>query len=83
MRLMDNCRESAMKCFSATSRVDMNESTWCSETLEVNNKWLNKGSSYYENAKRLFWELGVNVDDCLDSILVEGIDECEDLNKKS
>ena len=82
MRLMDNCRESAMKCFSEASRVDMDKSTWCSETLEVSNKWLNKGSSYHENAERLFQELGMNVDDCLDSMFVEGIDEVRRLEQE-
>ena len=38
MILMDSCRESAMRCFDEASRVDMEESTWCLLTLEVNNK---------------------------------------------
>ena len=32
MGLMNNCREKAMENFSATSRVDMNESTLCSKS---------------------------------------------------
>merc|ERR1712051_1010735 len=82
MGLMDNCGENTMKCFSEVSRVNVDESTWCSETLEVSNKWLNKGSSCHENAERLFQELGVNVDDCLDSMLIEGIDEVRRLEQE-
>ena len=71
MKLMDNCREKAMENFSATSRVDMNESTWCSKSLQVSNKWLDRGSSYHKNTERLFQELVVNVDYCLDNVRVE------------
>merc|ERR1712051_462918 len=82
MGLMDNCGENTMKCFSEVSRVNVDESTWCSETLEVSNKWLDKGSSYHENAERLFQELGVNVDYCLDSVRVEGMDEVRRLEQE-
>ena len=52
MGLIDLCHESAMRCFDEVSRVDMEESTLCPRTLEVNSKWLNKGSSYHDNANK-------------------------------
>ena len=62
MGLIDSCRESAMRCFDEASRINMEESTWCPLTLEVNNKWLNKGGNYHDNAARQFKELGIDID---------------------
>ena len=80
--LIDSCRESAMRCFDEVSRVDMEESTWCPLTLEVNNKWLNKGGNYHDNAARQFKELGMDIDECLDGLFIEGIGEVEKLEKE-
>ena len=82
MGLIDSCRKSAMRCFDEVSRVDMEESTWCPRTLEVNNKWLNKGSSYHDNADKHFKELRMNIDECLDSLFIEGINKVQRLEKE-
>ena len=82
MGLPDSCRESAMNCFDETPRINMEESTWCLDTLEVNNKWLNKGGDYHDNAVRQFKDLGLDIDDCLDGLVIKGIDKVKKLEKE-
>ena len=43
MQLTDPCRLSCMNSFEDTSKVDMDDSTWSSETFEVWNKWAQEG----------------------------------------
>ena len=38
MGLTDSCRMKGINCFGDTSKVDMDESTWNSETYELDNK---------------------------------------------
>ena len=53
----------------------MNEFTWNPETLKVDNKWLKKGGNYYDSTVKQFRDLGLDTEDCLDSLVTKGIDE--------
>ena len=79
MGLTDSCREAVMRIFDEASRVDMEESTRCPDTLEVRNKWLIKLVSCHDNAARQFRDLGLDINECLDGFIINGVDEVEKL----
>lgn len=67
----------SMNCWEDTSRVDMDESTWNPETFEVSNKWITQDGDYYDDAVKRFKSMGIDMDACIDHLVIEGIEEVD------
>ena len=81
MDLTESCRMSGMNGFENASKVDMDESDWKAETCEVSNKWIRQDGDYYKDAVKHFEGMGLDMDECLGNLVVEGIDEVDKLEK--
>ena len=72
--IIDGCRLKAMNCFEMSTRIDMDDSQWDAKTMEVTNKWINQDSDYIENVGKEFASMGIDMNACLESMVVEGVD---------
>lgn len=81
MGLTGSCRMRGMNCFEDISKVDMDESTRNSETCEVSNKWITQGRDYYNNSVKQLKGLGIDMDACLESLVIEGMGEVDKQEK--
>ena len=81
MKLMDTCRMHSMNCWEDTSRVDMDESAWNPVTCEVSNKWITQDGDYYNDAVKRFETMGINMDACINHLVIEGIEEADKQEK--
>ena len=63
-----------MNCFELSSKIDMEDPQWDTKTMEVTNKWINQDSNYIENVGKEFENMGIDIDACIESMVVEGVD---------
>ena len=82
MDLMDTCRMHSMNCWEVTSRVDMDELVWNPVASEVSNKWITQEGDYYDDVVKQFESMGIDMNACIDHLVIEGIEEVDKQEKR-
>ena len=70
-----------MDYFADISKFGTKESIWGPKISTVTNKWIKKDDDYFEDDRKQFESMGLDLDGCIANIGIEGMDELDKQEK--